>query len=59
MLIGALSARWWLLTWSLWEGWRDGWRMDGWMGEVGRYIVQYMQLLAVMSIMKEILDFGW
>ena len=41
MLIGALSARWWLLTWSLWEGWRDGWRMDGWMGEVGRYIVQY------------------
>jgi len=31
------------------DGWMDeGW-MDGWMGEVGRYIVlvQYMQLLAV------------
>lgn len=37
----------------------DGGWMDGWMGEVGRYIAQYMQLLAVLSIMKEILDSGW
>ena len=35
------------------DGWMD--TVDGWMGEVGRYIVQYMQLLAVLSITKEML----